>query len=154
MKKMKFTLMGFAVALVMFSCSKDQAVVKDLEGNWKISSYKENGKSEDITFVSQFTYNFTSCKLKKEDVCPASISTTQLGVNLTQNFSYSISEKGTILTMTQLSTVTSVGGLSNTENCTSNCTESYTIAEHSDTKIVLTDVEDDGDVIELTLTKI
>ena len=61
MKKFKLILSVIAVTLVFYTCSKDQKVVKELKGDWTVSSITVNG-APDTTDYSQDVYSFSKCK--------------------------------------------------------------------------------------------
>lgn len=127
-------LVTLLFALICFSCSKDQKVVKQLEGTWKVTDEKENGVSQpDSTFAGE-TYTFTKCKVKKGD-CDGTWTTDGKAVP----FTYAIIDKGTKIRMTL-----NVFGVSESETSD--------IVEHSDSKFVFKSTID-GDVIETTLEK-
>jgi hypothetical protein len=129
MKKITCALVAITM-LVIAACSKDQKVVKELEGTWKVTAVKEDGVAQpDSTFNTQ-TYSFEKCKVKKG---PCNGTMTDEGKALP--FTYSISEKGTRITMT-------VFGIS----------EVGEILEHSESKFVFRSM-DGSPVTETTLTK-
>ncbi|HIP35707.1 MAG TPA: hypothetical protein EYG85_02520 [Crocinitomix sp.] len=81
-------ILFFVITIVVFSCDKNQKAVKRLDGNWKaIEVIETNGAlAEDL--VSQgmlFTFNFSNCKLKNDEFCEYSLTTTDntVGVNAT-----------------------------------------------------------------------
>lgn len=97
---MKKLLMIALLALVAFSCDKDQKVVKQLDGTWKATSYvtTADGVSEDyITAGLVFTMEFNNCKLKKDEFCNLRM-TQQIGgdVNI-EDLEYRVSGNGTSL---------------------------------------------------------
>jgi len=152
----KFLMIGaVAGSLFLASCSKDQAVVKDLEGTWTITEYSEDGVAQDISGFTTKEMTFTSCKLKKEDVCPATMTIGTADFTQVENMTYSISGDGTILTTTTVSTVSTAGGVSQTETCTGadDCTSVNTITEQTNDKLVYTNTRTDGRVSKMTLTK-
>jgi len=139
---MKNKLLLFALlSIIAWSCSKDQRVVKDLEGDWIISSLTTNGTPEPASEYAGIVYNFTNCKVKKGD-CDGSVTIPDSTKGtVKQTFTYGISEKGkkitinlSVLTLTQ----TIVGD----------------IQEHSDTKFVYSYTESGGtDKIVETLSR-
>ena len=122
MKKILFTCV-LGVTLFFSSCSKDQKVVKDLEGTWTVSSWKTGG-TEQINAARTMSMTFENCKVKKGD-CGGSAVITTATVPSTSSFTYNIQEKGTIINIDfaddNIDDV--VGG---------------TVVEHSDTKVKYT----------------
>jgi hypothetical protein len=139
MKALKALLLIATVTLVAAACSKSIKISKQLDGTWKIVEYKENGTSVDIDSFGLNTYriSFESCKVTKED-CPGESSWEFGGVTLTEDFTYTINDEGTEITITWTD---------------SGDTETATILEHSKTHLVLED-EDGGDVYEIHYEKI
>lgn len=98
MKKFKLILSIIAVTLVFYTCSKDQKVVKELKGDWTVSSITVNGAS-DTTDYSQDVYSFSKCKVKKGP-CDGSFQTNDPSKGLTtMTFTYSITGDGTLITI-------------------------------------------------------
>ena len=124
-------LLIVALVLIIAACSKDQKVVKQLEGTWKVTSAKHNGVAEPDSVYSGTRYTFESCKVKKGD-CAGTVS--EDGKSFP--FTYNISEKGTKMTVTML-------GVSSTSD----------ILEHSKSKFVWK-TTDGSDVDETTIEKI
>lgn len=120
--------------IIFFSCSKDQKVVKQLEGTWKVTSIKENGQAQPDSLYSGDSYTFEKCKVKKGP-CDGTWTTDGKAVP----FTYSISDKGTKFTMTM-----NIFGVSESET--------GDIVEHSDSKFVFKS-NDGGDETETTLEK-
>lgn len=144
MKKV-FTL-GSSVLLsmmVLMSCSKDQKVVKQLDGEWKVTQITEDGKSMDLS-GAEWTYNFETCKVKKGNCSGSYTLSHQLLGSQTVPFEYSISDKGEKFTMY---TEYESGGTTISD------TEEFTIEEHSKDKFVISDTDEDGVVTELILEK-
>ena len=97
MKRFLISMLVFAVVIV--SCSKDQQIVRKLEGEWKVTEIKYNGVSADASTYENTTYTFESCKVSKED-CSGTMEAIDGTKGLTSfPFTYSISEKGTQLTI-------------------------------------------------------
>lgn len=131
MKKIKLALLALTVVLIAAACSKDQKVVKQLDGEWKTTSEKVNGvELPDSLSDNTGIYKFEKCKVKKG---PCSGTYTDAGKSMP--FTYEISEKGTKMTMT-------VFGIATTSD----------IVESSKTKFVHKYTED-GDTYEITLEK-
>lgn len=142
-----------ATSLFLASCSKDQAVVKDLDGTWTITEFSTDGVAMDISGFTTKEITFTSCKLKAEDVCPATTTIGSADFSQVETFTYSISGDGTILTTNTVSRVSTVGGVSETTTCTEECSTVNTIVEQTSTSLVYTSTRDDGKVDKMTLTK-
>jgi hypothetical protein len=133
MKKLVYILLAVTTAIVI-SCSKDQKVVKELEGDWKVTAQKvDNVAQPDSTFKGT-TYHFDKCKVKKGD-CDGSVN--EDGKSFP--FKYRITEKGTKFTLTL-----SFAGTTQTSTAD--------ILEHSKTKFVYKST-DNGEVTETTLEK-
>ncbi len=140
MKKI-LTLLAL-VSVVVWSCSKDQKVVKELEGDWTVSSMTRNGTAVAASEYAGMKYNFTNCKVKKGD-CDGTLSIPDSTKGTySQAFTYNIQEKGEIINIKY-----SILGLAATA-------VAGTIEEHSDTKFVYSYTENQGaDKIVETLTK-
>jgi hypothetical protein len=139
---MKNKLFFFAfLSLIAWSCSKDQRVVKDLEGEWIVSSITTNGTATPASEYAGIVYNFTNCKVKKGD-CDGSVSIPDSTKGtLKQSFTYGISEKGKKITI-------NLSVLSISETIVGD------IQEHSDTKFVYSYTESGGtDKIVETLSR-
>jgi hypothetical protein len=136
MKKAIYYLAPVLIAISIFiACSKDQRVVKQLDGKWKVTAETEDGVAQPVTSYEKQEYSFTACKVKKAD-CDGSISDP----SFTLPFKYNISDKGEKITMT----FNLLG---------TNIVETGTIVEHSDKKFVFSTV-DDGKTTVTTLEKI
>jgi hypothetical protein len=136
MKKIIYSLASMLILIcVVVACSKDQKVVKQLDGKWKVTGQTVDGTSVPASNYDDEVYSFTACKVKKGD-CDGSISDGSLSLP----FKYSISEKGEKFSMTF-----NILGV--------NQTETATITEHSDSKFVISDTED-GKTTVTTLEKI
>lgn len=61
------------LALSFSSCNKNQAVVKDLEGEWNLTAKTENGAAVPASEISSTYYVFQTCKVKSGD-CNGSIN--------------------------------------------------------------------------------
>ena len=81
----------FFIGLILVSCNKDQSAVKKLDGTWLL--VEQDGSA--IPDSSQISYTFTSCKLKSEDYCPATLTYPN---NSSENFEYKVSNKGETMT--------------------------------------------------------
>ncbi len=92
-------------ASLLFACSKDQKVVKNLEGEWEVTKYIAAG--EVVEFVSS-TMEFESCKLKEDD-CDGKWEITDSYIDFNGNsvtdteifnLTYHVSEGGNEMFMT------------------------------------------------------
>lgn len=90
MKKIMI-LSAFVAGLLLVSCNKDQSAVKKLDGSWKM--VEQDGDA--IPAEAQNTYNFTSCKLKNDEYCPASLTYPDQTV---ENFEYKVTGDGEMMT--------------------------------------------------------
>lgn len=141
MKKIKLLSTIVAVVLIAFACSKDQKVVRQLDGEWKMTALSRNGVAEDASSYENTTYTFKKCKVSKGD-CEGSTTTNDPSKgDVTFPFTYSISEKGTKITI-------------NLEVFGFVESETGDIIEHSKSKFVWSVTDEDGDVTESTLEKI
>ena len=123
--------------VIVASCSKDQKVVNELEGTWDITRQSINGVV--VGGNDGTTYTFEKCKVKKGD-CPGTLSALDsLKGNIATPFTYSISEKGTKISITYnfFGFETSING---------------DILEHTKTKFTYEYIQI-GDVYEETLEK-
>jgi hypothetical protein len=123
---MKHIKLFFISIIIAVSCSKDQRVVNQLEGDWKVVSQIEDGVAQPDSTYKNTTYTFQKCKVKKGD-CGGSVSEDGKAIP----FTYRISEKGEKITFTLF-------GIS----------ETGTIREHSKTRFVW--VTDDGKHVDET----
>jgi hypothetical protein len=139
MKKISAFLL--TISVIVWSCSKDQKVVKELEGDWKVSSQTVNGVAVPPAEYAGTKYSFTKCKVKNGD-CDGSLSAADSTKGtISTPFTYNIQEKGEIINIKYsfLGIVTTVKG---------------TIEEHSDSKFVYSYTESQGaDKVVETLTK-
>jgi hypothetical protein len=129
MKTVKLLLLAAIITLA--SCNKNQKVVNNLEGSWKVTAETIDGVSTPAADLPAATYTFENCKIKKGD-CSGSISED----GKSTSFTYNISDKGTTMTITAF-------GVSGTSE----------ILEHSSSKFVWKSTED-GETIETTIEKI
>ncbi len=129
MKKAKLLLLA-AVALTITFCSKNQRVVNQLDGTWKVTSEVENGVAQPDSTYKDVVYKFEKCKVKKGD-CNGTL--TEKGKSIT--FTYKITEKGKKIIITTF-------GVATTSD----------IVEHSKKKFKWKTV-DGNDVTETTIEK-
>jgi hypothetical protein len=140
MKKI-LTLLAL-LSVVVLSCSKDQKVVKQLEGDWTVTNMTRNGTAVAASEYSGMKYTFENCKVKKGD-CDGTLSVPDSTKGTySQAFTYNIQDKGEIINIKF-----SILGLTATAVV-------GTIEEHSDSKFVYSYTESQGtDKIVETLTK-
>jgi hypothetical protein len=140
MKKI-LTLLAL-LSVVVWSCSKDQKVVKQLEGDWTVTNMTRNGTAVAASEYSGMKYSFENCKVKKGD-CDGTLSVPDSTKGTySQAFTYNIQDKGEIINIKF-----SILGLTATAVV-------GTIEEHSDSKFVYSYTESQGtDKIVETLTK-
>ena len=140
MKKI-LTLLAL-LSVVVWSCSKDQKVVKQLEGDWTVTNMTRNGTAVAASEYSGMKYTFENCKVKKGD-CDGTLSVPDSTKGTySQAFTYNIQDKGEIINIKF-----SILGLTATAVV-------GTIEEHSDSKFVYSYTESQGtDKIVETLTK-
>lgn len=129
------------VGLIAMGCSKDQKIVKKLaDGKWKVTAMTIDGESQpDSTFENE-TYEFEKCKVSKEDCNGTYTYEDPDKGTQTSSFTYSISEKGTKMTVNM-----EIFGFS-----TSTTSD---IIEHTDSKFVWSNTTD-GTTVETTIEKI
>lgn len=133
MKKITLALtLVLSCVIIFIACNKNQKVVNQLDGTWKIEGVTEDGKAQPTTEYENTTYKFEKCKVKKGD-CPGTV--TEDGKALA--FTYRISDDGEKLTMNVL-------GQSATAD----------IIENSKTRFKYRSTDSKGVVTETTLTKI
>lgn len=127
------------ISFTAISCNKNQKVVKQLEGDWKITSLKING-IPDTADYSRDRYHFEKCKVKKTD-CEGYYKTVDPSkgeVNF--NFTYNITDDGT-----KINIMMDLFGFSETTTAT--------IKENTGERFVWEETYD-GDVMETTIEKI
>lgn len=139
---MKKTLYILAfTSLIINACSKNQKVVKDLEGDWNLTAETVNGVATPAAELVGTKYTFNKCKVKKED-CDGSLSVPDSTKgNLTTPFTYNIQEKGKKINIkfSLLGFITEMNG---------------TIEEQTDTKFVYSFTSPTGgEKVTETLTK-
>lgn len=140
---MKKVLAIFAIiTVVVWSCSKDQKVVKELEGDWIVSSQTLNGTPVPAAEYAGVKYNFTKCKVRKGDCDGTLTAPDSTKGTLSTAFTYNIQDKGKVINIKF--------------NLFGIIAETITgqIEEHSDSKFVYSYTEPSGnDKIVQTLTK-
>lgn len=140
--KIKLALVVAALSVIVWSCSKDQKVVKELEGDWSVSSQTVNGSPVPAAEYAGVKYNFTKCKVKKGDCDGTLTIPDSTKGTYSQAFTYNIQDKGEIINIKF-----NILGFSATAI-------TGTIEEHSDSKFVYSYTETGGtDKYVETLTK-
>lgn len=81
--------------ILLIACSKNQKVVRQLEGDWIVTSYIINGVSQNMSEIGDIKYTFEKCRVKKED-CNGVMSAfdEDKGGDIGINFDYNIQDKG------------------------------------------------------------
>lgn len=126
--------------ILVLSCSKDQKVVRQLEGEWKVTNYTINGVAQDKSVWDGQVYSFNKCKVKKE-WCTGSVSVPDSTKGtITMEFKYKIREKGKKFDLQ----VNFLGIVSETQTSD--------IKEHTKSKFVYA-YKDNGSDHEITMTK-
>ncbi len=161
-----FILAILALTSTQFSCSKDKITIKELDGDWKVTSIVYNDTALEASYYENIN---EKCKQAKEgeiseEDCPATM-TMKINqangdvVDITQEFRYRIEDKGTQLRYLIIKTSTSINGgdaqvVLCSEDSTINCSGDYTIVEHSDSKFIMEQVDSDGKITVTTMEKI
>lgn len=74
---MKKLLIFTGIVSVLFACSKEQFKVNRLEGNWNLDKVEVKEGSNTLTASEpNGSLNFDKCKLKEEDFCTYTISSS------------------------------------------------------------------------------
>lgn len=130
MKKLFFAL-TLGLGILVVSCNKDQGGVKKLEGSWTATKFTETDGGVTVDYIaagSSMSMTFTKCKLKSDDWCPCTSSTTFGGFTFTDNdMVYRVSGDGTMLDTKDHKDSTEI--------------TSMTIVELTKDKVVLQDVD-------------
>ena len=129
MRTLKLLLIPVALMLLV-ACSKDQKVVNQLEGKWKVTASTENGVVMPASSFENSYYEFQKCKIK-DGACPGTY--TEDGKALA--FTYDIKDDGKKMVVTILG-----------------ITDESEILEHSKTKFKWRST-DGSDVTETTIEK-
>jgi hypothetical protein len=129
------------ISLILYiSCSKDQKVVRQLAGDWKVTNYTIDGAAQDKSAWDGQVYSFNKCKVKKE-WCTGTVTVPDSTKGtITMEFKYKIREKGKKFDLQ----VNFLGIVSDTQTSD--------IKEHSKSKFVYS-YTDSGKVHEITMTK-
>jgi hypothetical protein len=94
MKKIGIALV-LPVLILFGACNKDQKVVKQLDGEWKVTSMTYGGTAAPAEVIQNNRYKFTDCKVKKQDCSGERVINDEDKGPMTLPFTYNISEKGT-----------------------------------------------------------
>ena len=140
---MKKLLMIAAVGLLAVACNKNQAAVKKLDGTWNVTELKvtEDGVTVDLIesgWVNSATVMFDGCKLKDDEFCSMTTTTTTDFGDDTEVDVYAVADDGT--------TLQTKDDVASTE------IETVEIVELSKTDCKLKQ-NDDGTITEMTLVK-
>jgi hypothetical protein len=84
-----------AIILAVFTlaaCNKDRQVVKNLEGEWKITAMTRDGKAVDKSDYEGVTYKFNACDGHED--CGGSVNFEANGSPVSVDFKYTISDGG------------------------------------------------------------
>lgn len=139
---MKKLLIILSFILVIAGCSKDKQVVRQLNGEWKVTSMVYDNVAVDSKDFANDRYKFEKCNVKKGYCDGALTSTDPDKGTVTTNFEYSISEKGTKIAIRM-----NVFGFLSQETISD-------ILEHSKTKFVMSNVDKDSKKTVTTLEKL
>jgi hypothetical protein len=138
MKKLTLVLFSLAVLLI-YSCSKDQKAVNNLEGDWKVTSVTIDGVADTADY-SMDKYTFEKCKLSKGD-CPGTYTTVDpTKGEVASSFTYSFEDDGETLIM-------------NIDFLGTPITTTGKVIDHTDSKFSWSENGDQGEVIVTELTK-
>lgn len=107
MKKL-ILVIGIAVSIV--SCNKNQKAVKTLDGEWNVTSMKfteDNVSVEGMIPGLSATFAFDGCKLKKDEFCKLTTTSTFDGETETDIQFYRVTDDGETLELkdTESSTI-------------------------------------------------
>lgn len=101
---MKKVLLIAIIAIVAVACNKNQSAVKKLDGTWKATSFAVTdsaGVTVDYISFIEVSFQFDGCKLKKDEYCNMSTTTTTniFGItsSTTQSDLFRVIDDGTTL---------------------------------------------------------
>jgi len=97
---MKKVLLIATITISIFSCDKNQKSVKTLDGNWNVTSikYTEDGVSEEyVESGSTFKMSFDGCKLKDDEYCVMTSTSTYGAISEIESSVYRVTADGTKL---------------------------------------------------------
>jgi hypothetical protein len=126
---MKRLFMIVTVALLAVACNKNQSAVKKLDGEWDVTKMliTEDGKSIDIIGLgASSTMSFQACKLKDNEYCDMSVTTTFDGDTGTETGVFKVTEDGTKLVQAESDTSSNTTTMDIVELSNSNASLFYT----------------------------
>ncbi len=96
---MKKILLPSLLALTFAACSKDQTAVRKLDGAWLATSQRTwiNDVEQNEPLEGSIRYEFTKCRIKKEELCDAKIIANFDGLNFELDFGYRVEDDGETL---------------------------------------------------------
>ena len=143
---MKKILLFTLITIAAISCNKNQKAVKRLSGTWranKILVTNGNTATDLTTLGVTATFKFEKCKLKNDEYCEFTLTTTETAGSLTETFEetgyYKVTDDGA--TMIQ------------TDALTNGTTKTFNIIELTKKKATLSNKIEDSQ-IDYELTKI
>jgi len=141
---MNKVLVILSVALLLFSCNKNQSAVKKLDGTWKATKYKvtEDGVSADLIatgWINSLTAIFDGCKLKEDEFCNVTTTVDTDFGNETDTGLYTVVSDGTELQMKDDPSSTTI--------------HTIEIVELTKTTLKTKDTDEEGTVTEVTYEK-
>lgn len=137
----KLLLLVTAIAFISNGCDKDQQVVRQLNGTWKVTEMKVNGQAEDPKEFEGTEYSFEKCRLKKDGECEGGLTIMKIGAPEGSSFTYVISDDGKKITITSASAI-------------GDDVETGDILDHSKKEFRFTLNDDRGNSREIALEKI
>ena len=126
---MKKLFMIATVALLAVACNKNQSAVKKLDGQWNVTKMliTEDGKSIDIIGLgASSTMTFNACKLKDNEYCDMSATTTFDGDTDVATGVFKVTEDGTKLVQADSDTSSTTTTMDIIELTNSNASLMYT----------------------------
>jgi hypothetical protein len=93
MKKLLFSAV-LLLSIALTSCNKNQAVVKDLEGEWNMTGLTVNGTAAPASEYQGTYYTFQVCKVKNEDCSGSLNSGDPTKGTISFPFTYNITDDG------------------------------------------------------------
>lgn len=135
----KLIIITLSIVTILVACSKDQKVVRNLEGTWKVTAQTYDGQAVPAEEYANTSYEFEKCRVKKED-CPGMLTASDSTKgSYSFPFTYKIHDDGEKITinMNFLGMISSMVG---------------DIKENSKSTFIFSTVED-GKTSVTTLTK-
>lgn len=87
--------MSILSTIVLIACSKNQRVVRQLEGDWKVTAYTLDGIAQSMSDIGNIKYKFEKCRVRKEDCNGVmSVYDEDKGGDIGISFDYNIEDKG------------------------------------------------------------